>query len=69
MLVFNDEVLRNCDSTELATLLSVAERHGVVAQPDSIAANQEAIREFVKKRANEEAEDAKYTQELEARFT
>ena len=68
MLIFTDEVLKKCNSTELASLLSVANAHNVEAIKDEISPNREALKEYIQRRAKEEAQEANYTEQLEARF-
>lgn len=68
MLVFSDKVLRECNGTELASLLSVANAHGVEAIEDKVMQNQEAIKAYIQKRGREESEEEEYTKKLEERF-
>ncbi len=68
MLIFNDKVLKECSSSELASLLTIAQTHNVEAVTDEIAQNQEAIKAHIQKRAKEEAQEDNYTEQLEARF-
>ena len=68
MLVFSDEILKECSSTELASLLAVANTHNVQAVTDEVSQNQEAIKAHILKRAKEEAEEENYTERLEAGF-
>ena len=68
MLVFTDQVLKECSSTELASLLAVANTHNVQAITDEVSQNQEAIKAYIQRRAKEEAEEENYTERLEAGF-
>ena len=68
MLVFNDAVLKSCSSTELTSLMQIADAHGVQAVVDEMAQNREAIKAYVEKRSKEEAEEADYQKQLEAGF-
>ena len=68
MLIFNDEVLKSCSSTELASLMQIADAHGAQAVVDEMAQNREAIKAYVEKRSKEEAEEADYQKQLEAGF-
>ena len=68
MLVFSDQVLKACSSTELASLLSVANAHGVEAIAGNGMQNQESIKAFIQKRGQQEKEEAEYTKSLEERF-
>jgi hypothetical protein len=68
MLIFTDEVLKKCSSTELASLLAVANAHHVEAVTDEISQNHEALKEYIQRRAKEETEEANYTEQLESRF-
>lgn len=68
MLIFTDKVLKECSSTELASLLYVANAHNVEAVTDEISQNQEAIKAYIQRRAKEEAEEENYTEKLEAGF-
>ena len=69
MLIFTDKILKECSSTELASLLYVANAHNVEAVTDEISQNQEAIKAHIQKRAQEEAQEENYTEQLESRFT
>ena len=68
MLIFTDQVLKECSSTELASLLYVANAHNVEAVTDEIAQNHEAIKAHIQKRAQEEAQEENYKEQLESRF-
>ena len=68
MLIFNDQVLKSCSASELASLMKIADAHGVQAVVDEMAQNREAIKAYVEKRSKEEAEEANYQEQLEARF-
>ena len=68
MLIFNDKVLKECSSSELASLLTIANTHHVEAVTDEVAQNQEAIKAYIQRRAKEEAEEENYTEKLEAGF-
>ena len=68
MLIFRDEILKQCSASELASLLTIANTHNVEAVTDEIAQNQEAIKAYIQRRAKEEAEEENYTEKLEAGF-
>ena len=68
MLVFNDSILKECSAGELASLMQIADAHGVQAVVDEMAQNREAIKDFVQRRAKEEEDDAAYQKRLEAGF-
>ena len=68
MLIFRDEILKQCSASELASLLTIANTHHVEAVTDEISQNQEAIKAHILKRAKEEAQEENYTEQLEARF-
>ena len=68
MLIFNDQVLKSCSASELASLMQIADAHGVQAVVDEMAQNREAIKAYVEKRSKEEAEEADYQKQLEAGF-
>ena len=68
MLVFNDAVLKSCSSTELASLMQIADAHGVQAVVDEMAQNREDIKDFIQRRAKEEDDDAAYQKRLESSF-
>lgn len=68
MLIFNDQILKECSAGELASLMQIADAHGVQAVVDEMAQNREAIKAYVEKRSKEEAEEADYQKQLEAGF-
>jgi len=68
MLVFNDLILKECSASELASLMQIADAHGVQAVVDEMAQNREAIKDFVQRRAKEEEDDAAYQKQLESSF-
>ena len=68
MLVFNDLILKECSASELASLIQIADAHGVQAVVDEMAQNREAIKDFVQRRAKEEEDDAAYQKQLESSF-
>ena len=68
MLIFRDEILKQCSASELASLLTIANTHNVEAVTDEISQNQEAIKAYIQRRAKEEAEEENYTEKLEAGF-
>ena len=68
MLVFNDSILKECSAGELASLMQIADAHGVQAIVDEMAQNREAIKDFVQRRAKEEEDDAAYQKQLESSF-
>lgn len=68
MLIFDDKTLKSCSSTELASLMQIADAHGVQAVVDEMAQNREAIKDFVQRRAKEEEDDAAYQKQLESSF-
>ena len=68
MLVFNDSILKECSAGELASLMQIADAHGVQAVVDEMAQNREAIKDFVQRRAKEEEDDAAYQKQLESSF-
>lgn len=68
MLIFRDEILKQCSASELASLLTIAQTHNVEAVTDEVSQNQEAIKAYIQRRAKEEAEEENYTEKLEAGF-
>jgi hypothetical protein len=68
MLIFRDEILKQCSAGELASLLTIAQTHNVEAVTDEVSQNQEAIKAYIQRRAKEEAEEENYTERLEAGF-
>ena len=68
MLIFRDEILKQCSASELASLLTIANTHNVEAVTDEVSQNHEAIKEYIQRRAMEEAEEENYTEKLEAGF-
>lgn len=68
MLIFRDEILKQCSASELASLLTIANTHNVEAVTDEVSQNQEAIKAYIQRRAKEEAEEENYTERLEAGF-
>lgn len=68
MLIFNDLILKECSAGELASLMQIADAHGVQAVVDEMALNREAIKAYVEKRSKEEAAEADYQKQLEAGF-
>ena len=68
MLIFRDEILKQCSAGELASLLTIAQTHNVEAGTDEVSQNQEAIKAYIQRRAKEEAEEENYTERLEAGF-
>ena len=68
MLIFRDEILKQCSASELASLLTIAQTHNVEAVTDEVSQNQEAIKAYIQRRAKEEAEEENYTERLEAGF-
>ena len=68
MLIFRDEILKQCSAGELASLLTIANTHHVEAVTDEVSQNQEAIKAYIQRRAKEEAEEENYTEKLEAGF-
>lgn len=68
MLIFRDEILKQCSAGELASLLTIANTHNVEAVTDEISQNHEAIKAYIQRRAKEEAEEENYTEKLEAGF-
>lgn len=68
MLIFNDQILKECSAGELASLMQIADAHGVQAIVDEMAQNREAIKDFVQRRAKEEEDDAAYQKQLESSF-
>lgn len=68
MLIFNDSILKSCSAGELASLMQIADAHGVQAVVDEMAQNREAIKAYVEKRSKEEAEEASYQKQLESSF-
>ena len=68
MLIFRDEILKQCSASELASLLTIAKTHNVEAVTDEVSQNQEAIKAYIQRRAKEEAEEENYTEKLEAGF-
>ena len=68
MLIFRDEILKQCSASELASLLTIANTHHVEAVTDEVSQNQEAIKAYIQRRAKEEAEEENYTEKLEAGF-
>ena len=68
MLIFRDEILKQCSASELASLLTIAQTHNVEAVTDEVSQNHEAIKEYIQRRAKEEAEEENYTEKLEAGF-
>ena len=42
MLIFRDEILKQCSASELASLLTIAQTHNVEAVTDEVSQNQEA---------------------------
>lgn len=68
MLIFNDLILKECSASELASLMQIADAHGVQAVVDEMAQNREAIKAYVEKRSKEEAEEASYQKQLESSF-
>ena len=68
MLIFSDEILKKCSAAELASLLTVANTHGVKAITDEASQNHDALKAYIQKRGKEEAEEAEYTKRLEENF-
>lgn len=68
MLIFRDEILKQCSASELASLLTIAQTHNVEAVTDEVSQNHEAIKAYIQRRAKEEAEEENYTEKLEAGF-
>lgn len=68
MLIFRDEILKQCSASELASLLTIAQTHNVEAVTDEVSQNQEAIKAYIQRRAKEDAEEENYTEKLEAGF-
>ena len=68
MLIFRDEILKQCSASELASLLTIANTHHVEAVTDEVSQNQEAIKAYIQRRAKEEAEEENYTEKLESGF-
>ena len=68
MLIFRDEILKQCSASELASLLTIAQTHNVEAVTDEVSQNQKAIKAYIQRRAKEEAEEENYTERLEAGF-
>ena len=68
MLIFRDEILKQCSAGELASLLTIAQTHNVEAVTDEVSQNQEAIKAYIQRRAKEDAEEENYTEKLEAGF-
>ena len=68
MLIFRDEILKQCSASELASLLTIANTHNVEAVTDEVSQNHEGIKEYIQRRAKEEAEEENYTEKLEAGF-
>ena len=68
MLIFRDEILKQCSASELASLLTIAQTHNVEAVTDEVSQNQEAIKAYIQRRAKEEAEEENYTEKLESGF-
>ena len=68
MLIFNDQILKECSAGELASLMQIADAHGVQAIVDEMTQNREAIKDFVQRRAKEEEDDAAYQKQLESSF-
>ena len=68
MLIFRDEILKQCSASELASLLTIAQTHNVEAVTDEVSQNQEASKAYIQRRAKEDAEEENYTEKLEAGF-
>ena len=47
MLIFRDEILKQCSAGELASLLTIAQTHNVEAVTDEVSQNQEAIKAYI----------------------